>query len=413
MQSNAETFNDCDHIFSHLNSLQKDSLGNYLIVGYHIYAILYVNGTDGSIIWQIGGRRATIPVVARTTSGTTVPYNLQHMHHARKHPISAVNLPPELELRKDKLSRDQFVVLSVFDNAFDCTAETTPTSPSSGALVLLLDLEAGVATILERYTPPFDLLAAAFGGFQLLPNGRRVVGWGSGRWLSVHNQSSYSIDMNRNNAKEYDDKSVEMEDSSLLYLAEVGDVGDNMGTYRVFKHPWVGHPDLKELVLESFSWTCDWQTVFWVSWNGATEVESWVFYGRKEGRSGGPPEVLDVETTEGRHYGGRPWHSRYWYFREVARSLKSGFETRVLTDNFVGAVFVEAIAKDGSVIGQSDVVWTKVPSDDIKRSCGTFGCPRIQEWDTSSDPCPSHSKSASVFNHDGQTILSDGSRWEL
>ena len=69
---------DCDH--SHLSSIEKQAPGDYLIASYPIGAILYINGTAGSIIWQLGGKR----------NGFTLAdgFKLRCMHHVRIRTLS-------------------------------------------------------------------------------------------------------------------------------------------------------------------------------------------------------------------------------------------------------------------------------------------------------------------------------------
>ena len=154
------------------------------------------------------------------------------------------------------------------------------------------------------------------------------------------------------------------------------------GTYRGFKASWVGKPEMRELVVYAYSWTCDWNSVFYVSWNGATEVAEWVFY--------------DADTTT--MAGGR---------EVVAKARKRGFETTVVADRFVKYVFVEAVAKDREVLGRSRVFKTKVPPRLVSRICGPFGCPERQVWDESVDECVGQSERGEGYdgNDVGQAVL--------
>lgn len=43
----------------HLNSIRKDSQGNYMISSRHYHAIWYLR-PDGSTIWQLGGTNNTV-----------------------------------------------------------------------------------------------------------------------------------------------------------------------------------------------------------------------------------------------------------------------------------------------------------------------------------------------------------------
>ena len=43
----------------HLNSVDKDEAGNFLISSRHTHAVYYVSGADGSTIWTMGGMNSS------------------------------------------------------------------------------------------------------------------------------------------------------------------------------------------------------------------------------------------------------------------------------------------------------------------------------------------------------------------
>lgn len=53
--------------------------------------------------------------------------------------------------------------------------------------------------------------------------------------------------------------------------------GDTMETYRAYRYPWTGRPSTKPEVVACPS-DDDNKTAIYVSWNGATDVESWKVY---------------------------------------------------------------------------------------------------------------------------------------
>ena len=149
---------------SHLNSVNKElSEGNYVINGYHGCAIYSVNGTDGSIIWRLGGFKSDFPILDG--------YELRHMHHVRLRSLESTKLPASV---RSQISSQTHIALSIFDNGFN--GIMAPTASSSSAIVLLLDLLARTAQVVERYTPPFDSpvqYAALFGAVNFQSNGNR------------------------------------------------------------------------------------------------------------------------------------------------------------------------------------------------------------------------------------------------
>lgn len=46
--------------FFHMNRIQKDHSGNYLISSRHMSSIYYIEGKTGSIIWTLGGQGTTL-----------------------------------------------------------------------------------------------------------------------------------------------------------------------------------------------------------------------------------------------------------------------------------------------------------------------------------------------------------------
>jgi hypothetical protein len=43
--------------FYHINTVDKDPAGNYLVSGRLTRSIIYIIGTSGDIIWRLGGKR--------------------------------------------------------------------------------------------------------------------------------------------------------------------------------------------------------------------------------------------------------------------------------------------------------------------------------------------------------------------
>lgn len=42
--------------FFHINSVEKDRHGNYLVSGRHTCSVYYISGVDGSVLWRVGGK---------------------------------------------------------------------------------------------------------------------------------------------------------------------------------------------------------------------------------------------------------------------------------------------------------------------------------------------------------------------
>lgn len=103
-------------------------------------------------------------------------------------------------------------------------------------------------------------------------------------------------------------------------------------TYRAYKSDFVGRPS-EEPVLKSFSFASDDATkhsmvISYVSWNGATEVKSWKFYG------------VSWETKK---------------FVELGEVDKRGFETMFTSFGIWDQVYAEAFGVDGQSLGRSPI----------------------------------------------------------
>ncbi|KAL8399560.1 hypothetical protein RB594_000087 [Gaeumannomyces avenae] len=48
--------------YMHINSVDKDDEGNYLVSGRHTLALYKISGRDGSLMWQLGGNGSNFSV---------------------------------------------------------------------------------------------------------------------------------------------------------------------------------------------------------------------------------------------------------------------------------------------------------------------------------------------------------------
>jgi hypothetical protein len=221
--------------YFHMNSLDKNEEGDYLLSSRHTSTIFKINGTDGSIIWRLGGTKPSFTQTGNWTFG--------FQHHARWHP---------------DLSQPGTEVISFFDNSGN--GEITYNDVSR-ALIVQLNHTDNTATVLRKATAPYQLQAASQGNAQLLSDDRIFVSWGSAGAFS---------EFNANN--------------EVIYHAFIqsGSV-----SYRGFLGNWTGTPtETPALVaLTSSSNTVE----LHVSWNGDTETKAWRFFyisGNKKTRVG-------------------------------------------------------------------------------------------------------------------------------
>jgi hypothetical protein len=132
---------------------------------------------------------------------------------------------------------------------------------------------------------------------QLLPNANVLIGWGSEPFVSGFSH-----------------------EGELLFEARFP---PECESYRAFRFPWSGHPtDEPAVALEQGP---DDKLKLYVSWNGATEVESWeVFAGPRPGR-----------------------------LESVGSVPRDGFETAMLVQTFDPYIAVRAKDRVGQPLGIS------------------------------------------------------------
>lgn len=221
--------------YFHINSIDKDADGDYLISSRHFSSLFKLSRTDGHIIWQLSG-------------DTPLPYqkdfNFSSQHDARYLHNNATHS-----------------TISLFDNASDAWRTT---ATHSRGLIITLNHAAHTATLLSSFAPPTPrphnqtapLLSGSQGNIQLLPNHHAFIGWGEYPFFSEHAPSG----------------------APILWGAMARNTSFTMH-YRAQKFNWSGTPrEDPALFAYSLNATPAAGTVFHASWNGATEVAAWRFY---------------------------------------------------------------------------------------------------------------------------------------
>jgi Arylsulfotransferase (ASST) len=248
--------------FLHLNSIEVDRDGDLLVSARNTWTVYKIDRSTGAVKWRLGGKRSDF------TSSTDALFAWQH--DARRQADGSVSL---------------------FDDGAD-----PPVESQSRGLVLLAD-EIGMAVDVAReYVHPDPLLTGSQGNLQVLPEQNVVVGWGAQPRLTEFTR-----------------------DGRVLLDAAFP---DGSSSYRAFRLPWTGRPS--DQPAASVSRSLDGLLVH-VSWNGATEVDSWrVLAGSRED-----------------------------HLSSVAQEPKTGFETTITIGGGRPFVGVQALAGDGSVLSTS------------------------------------------------------------
>ncbi|HWB23715.1 MAG TPA: arylsulfotransferase family protein [Gaiellaceae bacterium] len=202
--------------YFHVNSIELDSDGNLLVSARNTWAIYKIDRGSGEVIWRLGGKKSDFAMGPGT--------GFAWQHDARHHGTG------------DRL-------VSLFDDG-----SAPQVQPQSKGMVIALDTKNMRATLHRKYTHHPSVLAHALGSTQVLPNGNVLVGFGTAPYFT-----EYSAD------------------GKVLFDAKLPPGGQN---YRALRLPWTGKPALQpEIAARRHT---SGHTVF-ASWNGATEVASWLF----------------------------------------------------------------------------------------------------------------------------------------
>ncbi|KAF4219535.1 hypothetical protein CNMCM5878_003039 [Aspergillus fumigatiaffinis] len=232
--------------YLHLNSVDKDANGDYLISARYADCIYKVSGQDGQILWRLGGKATTFKLDG---------FNFSKQHDARFHE-----------------SNPSRTIISFLDNAGDGKSQT---SKYSSGLVVMLDTAAApmTAAVVARYTRPDKGLSISRGNMQTLPNNNVLISWSDAGYHSEFTPSGECA-------------------------LEAKFASGRFSTYRGYKFDFVGHP-AEPPILKCFVYGVRPETsttVCYVAWNGATEVASWRFFTMTTGTVGTVPKV-DFETV--------------------------------------------------------------------------------------------------------------------
>src|ERR687897_551090 len=225
----------------------------------------------GEVDWRLGGEQSDFEM----GYGTRTDWQ----HDARRQPDGTIMIFDNGGVEKDVQSR---------------------------GIVVEVDEDDMSATLAGEYTHPDKILAATQGNVQVLPNGNVFVGWGSEPSFSEFSK-----------------------DGKLIFDASFP---SQVESYRAFRFPWKGQPkDRPAVVAEAGP---EDRVTIYVSWNGATEVETWQVL------AGSDPDKLE----------------------RAGSAPRKGFETAVTL--YTSEPFVAVEARDGSgrVIGTSEAVEPVEPS---------------------------------------------------
>lgn len=266
--------------FFHINSIDKDLKGNFMVSSRYMSCISYIDGQNGQVIWRLGGKNNSFEDFS---DGAAT--NISWQHHAQ-------------------FLDGNTSSITLFDNA-----SRGPSAPEhvSRGLYVDLDINNMTARIRHVYRSPRRVSSRSQGSLQILENGNVLMGYG------IHpTWTEYSLDGEVLCDVEYGPQS--------------GYGSKDIISYRTSRHSWIGRPQTNPNISII-------ENKVYVSWNGATEVATWVL-----------DWVPAIDAAEDE-------------YRAIVTAPKAGFETVLDVPKFYfqGFVRVHGLDNSGYILGSTRV----------------------------------------------------------
>jgi len=208
--------------FFHINMIDKDDKGNYLVSSRYARAVMYISKDTGEILWTLGGKGNSFKDLS---DGDATTFVGQHDAH---------------------FAGDDFSDITMFDNRADWFNKIEDESIGHR---IHLDLTHMTAEIVQSYRHPQHWLSTSQGSMQTLPNGNVLLGYGFNGVLT-----------------EYSPNGEMLCDAYFSTPRRFGS-GD-VQSYRNLKFNWTGVP------LTTPSLHFEGQKLY-MSWLGSTKLRSW------------------------------------------------------------------------------------------------------------------------------------------
>lgn len=229
----------------HINSVEKDSNGDFLVSSRHLHSLIKVDGKSGDVKWSLGGRHNSFRDLS---DGKATDFKWQH---------------------DGRWVSEEEGILTVFDNSDAGPLHLD--APYSTARMIQLNFTDMTAKLLHTYVSARHTRAASQGSVQFLPESDNVfVGWGHSPVFSEF-----------------------AADGTLLCEAHFGAQWishyGRVTSYRSQKNAdWIGEPTYPPRAKIQAG-------RLYASWSGATEVAQWTLQGSSASR---PEEWSDIDVTE-------------------------------------------------------------------------------------------------------------------
>ena len=289
--------------YFHINSIDKFTDGNYLISARHTSTIYKISSQNGTILWQLGGKSSDFALIGGM--------NFSYQHDARF-----------------RYQNSTTTILSLFDNAAD--GYNKQSSAYSSGIIIAIDHVNATASLVQRFIAPGEMISSSQGNVQLLDpsnweTSNVYTSWGENAYIAEYTSDGTMVQQG--------------------HFATTGSMH-----YRSRKSNFTITPTDAPAVY-AYALNSSTPTVYYISWNGATETAQWRIYTGSSGNitSGGFTELVTVP--------------------------KVGFETTYTAQGYQQYSIIEALDTSGKGLRNTTrVVQTFVPSQLLASSCDKSGC---------------------------------------
>ncbi|CRG86537.1 Neuronal cell adhesion molecule [Talaromyces islandicus] len=207
--------------YFHINNVDQDVEGNYIISAGHTHAVSCIERSTGEVLWNLGGKGNSFRDL-----GERPMVQFKWPHEARWHDNDT---------------------LTVLESDGDHHPHNPPTE--SRGMLIQLDVPNGVANVRQTFTNP-GRKTRFQGNMQLLEDtGNVFVGWGGHAGYSEFGADGTALCEVR---------------FSKSHISSNGHGGPS----QISKGPWIGKPLTQPVALVAAG-------KIFVHWNGATEVAEW------------------------------------------------------------------------------------------------------------------------------------------
>lgn len=320
----------------HINSVRKDTLGNFLVSSRYLRAVLYIDGITGKVLWQLGGKDNSFHDLSNGTATTFLGQHDadileredKHNHAKKTHFITFFNNNADWDNTTDIQSKGARIEISLDD------------------MTARLDLSLSTSNSTTTTRP---ILSSSQGSYQTLPNGHIVLGYGFNAAMAEFSETG------------------ELLCSMLFQPSSRFDTGD-VQSYRNLRFNWTGFPrDTKPRLVGEVDGSSseeeeEGDVKLYMSWNGATEVSRWLLEGFENNNNDDDDDEKEKETTERRKRDSRT-KRRNKSVEKISLVAKEGFETTYrispsskTISHKTRFVRVVALDRDDNVLGTSDLI---------------------------------------------------------